>query len=406
MNKDGIYLLLPKLVKQLREKKVNLYPHSLLLRLLETKRFPFVITTSFTPIVEDCMRQIWGNEKVRVLQFNNDPNRSMKEEEGDINNENELGRPTVFYMFGKLCEEPHRYAVTDMDLMEFCKSWMTGAGVPRNIAECLKKRYLLFLGGSYNDWLFRFIWFSMRHKASGVQKDNASMFVVEKVDNKAMATNCNECLHGPTIIQSLKDKDSFEKFLERIDAFTQNDPKFVIQQIEQRLTKLDEANWIMDSEDDSDSPDVFLSYSRKDSDAATFLYRELTNKNLNVWFDTKSIDDAEKWRKRISIGIQKTKLFVPLLTHNVEREYLDVHEYRDEWEKAAEIARRIGGRPFIIPVVEKGFDFYNPNTSVPEQFKDINATQYSSLKELSDAAEVIARKLEELKELKKNLYNG
>ena len=372
LNKDAIYRLLDQLGKVVES------PHPLLQRLLGTKRFPFVITTSFTPVVENCMRSIWGD--VRVLQFNNDSQRSMQIGFGDIQNEKEMGQPTVFYMFGKVSTEPHRYVVTDLDMMEFCRTWLTGMGVPRNLAECLRKRYLLFLGGSYSDWLFRFIWFSMRHSVNEIHK--SSMFVVPN--------------------SSANSEDSFENFLERLETFTQHDPEYVIEQIEQRLIKLD-AEKNATNHKDSAGTDVFLSYSRSDSDAASFLCEELQRRGVNVWFDRNMIGEAAKWRQVITTGIHQTKLFVPLLTNNISQEYLDPHEYRTEWEEAANISKRLGGRAFIIPVAEFGFDFYDSLTNLPPQFQELNATWYTCREELSHVADVIVQKLEELRNLKKGL---
>lgn len=356
-----------------------LTPHPLLKRLLETKRFPFVITTSFMPIVERCMREIYGENNVRVLQFNNDSQRSMKVDFGDIRNEKELERPTVFYMFGRLCSEPHRYVVTDMDMMEFCKTWMTGNGVPRTLTECLKKRYLLFLGGNYSDWLFRFIWFSMRHNSA--ENHRASMFV--------MPENSHLDLKG------------FENFLERLQAFTQHDPEAVITQIEQRLSKYDEQQ-----EHESQSEygfDVFLSYSRRDSEIANRLCEELKKREINVWFDDQTISRGDNWELAIKDGIPQSKLFVPLLTQTVMREYIEPHEYRAEWDVAANIAKRLGRRAFIIPVAENGFDFYDTNTKLPEQLKQVNAVWYTSGEDISNVADVIEKTLKELNEQKNKL---
>ena len=379
LNKDGIYKLLNQLLG-----KVSEPAHPLLVRLLKTKRFPFVITTSFTPVVENCMREIYGQDNIRVLQFNNDSKRSMQVGFGDIQNEKEMTKPTVFYMFGKVCAEPHRYVVTDLDMMDFCRTWLSGMGIPRNLTENLKKRYLLFLGGSYSDWLFRFIWFSMRHGAT--ESHRASMFVVPDAESSNLG--------------------GFESFLERLEAFTQHDPEAVISQIEQRLAKIDEDQDKDKTSKEETGYDVFLSYSRTDKEDAEYLYEELKKRGLNVWFDRLAIEEADNWRKAILTGIRQSKLFVPLLTCNITQECLETHEYRIEWSEAAEIAKRMGGRAFIIPVAELGFDFYDSMTNLPEQFTELNATSYATRDELADAADVIQRKLQELNELKNRLNNA
>lgn len=377
-NRDAIYKMLTQTAT------ITAPVHPLLQRLLSTKRFPFVITTSFTPIVENCMRKIYGQDEVRVLQFNNDSQRSMQVGFGDILNEKEMTKPTVFYMFGKVCAEPHRYVVTDLDMMEFCRTWLSGMGIPRNLTECLKKRYLLFLGGSYSDWLFRFIWFSMRHGAS--ESHRASMFVVPESQKSKLG--------------------SFESFLERLEAFTQHDPEAVISQIEQRLAKIGSSQDTSKAAKAQPGYDVFLSYSRSDKDYAKYLCSELKKRGISVWFDEISIGEANNWKQAIQSGIRHSKLFVPLLTCNITQEYMDAHEYRIEWNEAAELAKRMGGRAFIIPIAELGFDFYDPLTNLPEHFKGLNATWYSSRDDLSNAAEVIMRKLQELNELKKQRNNA
>ena len=129
-----IYQVLSKVVKR---------PSDLLLRLLGTKKFPFVITTSFTPVVENAMKQVWGDDNVSILQFRNDPSRDLKPGEGDVLNIKKMTSPTVFYMFGKYSEEKNRYVVSDVDMMEFCKSWLADLKTPRVLTEAIKSRYLL-----------------------------------------------------------------------------------------------------------------------------------------------------------------------------------------------------------------------------------------------------------------------
>ena len=66
--KDNIYNIIDQVLNQMK-----LTPSDLIVKLLKTKKFPFVITTSFTPIVENVMRNVWGD--VQVLQFRNDASR-------------------------------------------------------------------------------------------------------------------------------------------------------------------------------------------------------------------------------------------------------------------------------------------------------------------------------------------
>ena len=371
--KDYIYALLDQLLSKVQET-----PYPPLMRLFMTKRFPFVITTSFTPIVERCMKEVWGKNAVRVLQFNNDSQRSMKVGFGDITDENDLLTPTVFYLFGKVSREPHRYVVTDMDMMDFCRTWLSGNGIPRNIATAIRKRYLLFLGGSYTDWLFRFIWFSMRQAA--IESQRSSLFVLPE--------------------NNLEEGDSFEAFLERLETYTLHNPDYVVDRIEQHVAGLDKQK----NKTQSDSY-VFLSYSRRDYHLAKSLRDSLELKGVKVWWDKDTIPQGERWEQAIENGISHCELFIPLLTENIEREYLEEHEYRREWLLAEKRQVKMGGRPFIIPVAQQSFDLYNTHTQLPNAFKEMNALIFTSPDETDGLAESIARELNKVMDLKKRMSN-
>lgn len=368
---DQIYNLISQILSNVHQiAEINSSPSQLLTDLLSTKKFPFVITTSFTPIVENAMKEIWGN--VNVLNFNNNPSDSIPERGGDIKTANDLMQPTVYYMFGKFCGTKDRYVVTDSDMMTFCSSWISGHGVPRNLTETLKKKYLLILGNNYSDWLFRFVWFGLRSTTSDMKSD---VVVNEGVE------------------------ESFKQFLDRLETFYQENPAEVIKRIkvdveERSLRHLSSVTY---------DTDVFISYSRADSTIAANLYNALTAKGLKVWFDTNSIQKAEDWETAISKGIRKTRLFVPILSRNIEQESLIPHEYRSEWNLAASLSSKMGGRTFIIPFSETGFDFYNPLTKLPSEFTSKNATWYKDENDLAEIIGVIFKELESLNEIENRL---
>lgn len=373
-NNDYIYQLLEFILG-----KSSVDPNPLLKRLLATKRFPFVITTSFTPVVEKCMQEVWRTAP-RVLQFNNDAKRSMQVGFGDVSGEKELTTPTVFYLFGKVSKEPHRYVVTDLDMMAFCRTWMSGNGIPRNVAECIRKRYLLFLGGGYSDWLFRFIWYSMRHSA--IERQRSSLFVIPE--------------------QSGIDEDSFEAFLERLETVTLHDPEYLVGQIEQRLKDLDDNR----ASKSLENRDVFLSYSRKDFELAARLAQELQDRGVSVWLDKDAIAYGELWQKAIEHGIRQAELFVPLLTETIEEEFMEEHEYRVEWMLAEERQKRMGMRTFILPVASEGFDFYDRKTGIPDAFQKLNALFIQHPQDLSTVADRIKEELDKVYRLKQKMGNG
>lgn len=84
----------------------NAEDNRLLIRLLSLPYFPFIITTTFDPIVENMMRRIHGN-KLRVLTFRNDAGKN-----DDIANGEEARQPTLYYMFGKADGKAGSFVVT------------------------------------------------------------------------------------------------------------------------------------------------------------------------------------------------------------------------------------------------------------------------------------------------------
>ena len=63
----------------------------------------------------------------------------------------------------------------------------------------------------------------------------------------------------------------------------------------------------------------------------------------------------------------------------------------------------MGGRTFIVPFVENGFDFYNQLTRIPKEFSKKNATWFSDETELDEITEVILREVANLKELESRM---
>lgn len=374
-NRDIIYSLIAEVITQIKDQQ-QLKPGELLRKLLATKLFPFVITTSFSPIVEIAMQEVWPDTPIRILQYRNDAKRDLKYMIGDIESERDLTVPTVYYMFGKYSFEPHRYVVTDLDMMDFCKSWLAGGNkVPRVLYEALKKKYLLVLGNDYSDWLFRFIWYSIR--------DTPSL------------------MKSSLVLQNNRAEHTLMEFLEQLQTFIEHDPNHMIMEIEQRVSeRLKEKNKYNQV---AAEYDVFLSYSRRDLNLVRKIRNSLFGLGLKVWFDEYDLSGGADWKNAIIKGINSTRLFIPILTHNIEREFMEPHEYRVEWLYAAEVARKMGGRVFIWPFAESGFDFYNEETKLPDEFLFKNASWFNIADDMTDLSKAVKSAVEKIKSKESSL---
>lgn len=348
---DNIYSIV---FDTLIENKETMSPSNLLKNILGIKQFPFIITTSFTTIVEDEMRKIWKDE-LKIIRFDNDP-----QAKHDIAGIEDMRKPTVFYMMGRAGDGAHKFVLTDEDMLDFCASWVSDtSNRPSNLVNAMKDKYLLVLGNSYSDWLFRFIWYSIRRKTYG---------------------NNNSCY------SSDMDNDELQKFLKRCHTFMQKNPEEFVSQIKHRLeirlknyeeTKFDKVE---------KDVDIFISYSRSDETIAKALYVSLTTRGKRVWYDRNNITYGDKFMDEITKGIQTARYFIPILSKNIEKERNDPHVYRQEWDTAMKVAISLG-RTFIIPVTEKELDF--KNSSIPEAILQHHVIDYTKVEDMENVADKI-----------------
>ena len=350
--KDNVYYQVNKVFGSKR-----FTPSQRLQRLLSIRQFPFVITTSFTPVVEQAMQGIWKDE-LKIMRFNNNPS-----ENDDIKNGTDLRKPTIYYMFGKVGEGAHKYVLTDTDMLDYVSSWLSNdnRARPKNLCSELKEKYLLMLGNNYSNWLFRFIWYSMRKPDLG---------------------------HGMLAYDTLD--DSLLNFLERAETFTKQNTSDVIDQIITRLERKLAENEETKFNKPEENMDVFISYSRSNSEIAEKLYETLTAQGKRVWFDRNNLTDGGNFMDEIRKAIRTAKYFVPILSESITREKGESHVYRNEWDQAIEVAISMG-RTYIIPLAEEGFDFYR--AAIPEKMQQHNAIFFSKDEGMDVVAEKIIHKM-------------
>lgn len=355
--------------------------NSLLMRLLSVPYFPFIITTTFDPVVENLMRSIHG-DKLQVKVFRNDASHN-----DDILNESEILRPTLYYMFGKADGKQGNFVATDTDLLKFAQAWMlpndsSSHAKPSRLSRVLAKRYLLVLGYDYQDWLFRFFWYAMKNDQFGA--DKSGMMAQSRHDQELIA------------------------FLNRVNAFTQVEPDMgklvdkLCRGIESTAHIKYQAKSILNSIPE-DGADVFISYSRGDSQIVEDLYNILTNKGLRVWYDRNSMQKGVDFMRQIENAVKNSTFFIPVLTKTIIDQADTEHPYRDEWRFAEKHIRRIGGVPYCFPFYEESFDMDNLVAAIPDDLKRHDAISFSTFN-YKKRAEEMADYL--LNELERRATNG
>lgn len=343
--------------------------------LLSIKYFPFIITTTIDPVIENAMLEIHG-KKLRVLSFDNNPRSN-----DDIRNSYDVTDPTLYYMFGRAKESKGNFVLSETDLLRFARSWLlpkdsSNFSKPANLSNALSNKYLLVLGSDFKDWLFRFFWFAMKD---------------EKLNNKSNIPN------GMDASEHLDDK--------LIDFLTFSNITSQIAEFQDFVTKLKERIEESETENDKETErfdrpvmntDVFISYSRADSKVAEQLYVALKELGLKVWYDRINIGLADDFKSEIRCAIRTCSLFVPILSHNIKKQAADEHIYRLEWFWAVEHKRMISSAiPYIVPLAENGFNMYDKLSDVPEDIQCHNAFFFDNSAHDS-SLKVFAKKLSEL----------
>lgn len=330
--------------------------NELLYRLLSIPYFPFVITTTFDPIVENIMRRIHG-DRLRVLTFRNDAGKN-----DDIENGEETKLPTLYYMFGKADGKAGSFVVTAEDLLKFSRSWMqpndsSGNVKPSRLSNVLANRYLLVLGYDYQDWLFRFFWYAMKSDSFGAEQ--GGMLAHTRQDSELIAFLTNQAKAFSQVEPNMK--DLVNRICEGVAKAENN-----IKPTTDAISRVPEQG-----------ADVFISYSRGDYELVEELYRILSSHGLNVWYDRQSLHHGLDFMRQIENAIRNSTFFVPVFTDTITKQTVKEHPYRKEWNYAVEHIQLIGGISYCFPFMEKGFNMDGLEEKVPKELKSHHAFEFT-----------------------------
>lgn len=274
-----------------------------LLKLIRTGYFRFVFTTSFDPLVEIAMRDVFG--EVRIMNIYDKMNR-------DITSKSDFDIPTIYYLFGKASypkenEVAKKFVATDNDALEVLRKWQLDMG-NSSLLRYASDKYLLTLGCTQNDWLFRFIWYTMKGGESGLSKG---------------------------VVATFDKSESLSHYLKMNHILIDNNASDLVNKILNAIKMKDETKW----EKPQRGCDVFISYSRADSAIVQRLYESLSSKGLKVWYDKMNLGGRHGglFMNLLKEAIDTSTLFVAVISDTISKQSQEVHVYRREWEWAKEL---------------------------------------------------------------------
>ena len=115
---------------------------------------------------------------------------------------------------------------------------------------------------------------------------------------------------------------------------------------------------------------VFLSYAREDLKTAQKIFKDLTDKGVNVWLDENELLPGENWKYAIRQAISESKYFMAVLSSNSVSK---IGYVQNELEIAMNILKQYPkNKIFIIPVL---IDECNP---ADEKLHDLHWADLSS----------------------------
>lgn len=316
-NKDKKQFLISALnnpdIFQLQSSEINLEVR----QLINSKLIKVVLTTTYDPLIETLMKEVWGNELL-IKNFGDEMDYDIPENvpllKDDI-------QPMIYYLFGKATNDVTNYrnpefVVEDDDHVKILKRWI--AKEPKNLMELIRNKRVLAIGCKFEDWLFRFFW-------------------------KAVIDDKNDCFKhflAITLTSSPSD-DRLRNLFDYYKLEYPDDVNIFLHELNEMIET--QRNNILLEERKKGS--IFISYCSANQDKALNLFYKLRSNNFNVWMDEKRLRPIQEYDKEIKDAIAKCRVFIPILSYAEtlhspaknpsDEQDPDFHYYRDvEWDLA------------------------------------------------------------------------
>ena len=336
-------------------------------QLAAIKHFDLFLSTTFDSLLEQAINEVrfQGAAGTRALAY------SEKRRVEDIAPESASGRPTVFYVFGKL-DATGDYCITEDKILEFTHRLQSRDQRPLNLFDALQSKSLLLLGCSFPGWLARFFLRAAKGEqflsqgARGVIADKGTPADVEFV----MFLERRQ-----TAVYSEGNAIEFVSELHRrwMERFGKRDTGGLPQQTAETTSQF------QDFKPDS----VFLSYASEDRPYALQVKQAFDEMGVDVWFDQSALESGDDYRLKIEKNIENCSYFVPLISRYTTT--LEKRFFQREWNKAIDEAAAYPREyPFIQPILVD--DTPLDSAGIPRQFRDRHIRKMDALPQLIEDA--------------------
>ena len=306
-----------------------------LVELLKTRHFRVVLTTTFDPYALELMEYVWGKGNVRVLNINTPRSNLEFDLEKYISDDIVTAiQPTLYYIFGKAfpANETRPFVVNDNDAIVTLSKWMSESA-PEKMLKYIRSKRILALGCKFDDWFFRFFWYTMRESIIEISQGE----VVVSLDE-----------------QSESDR-KLKQYFNNENIYYQSDARKFIDETLKRLGEYDMKEEIINKRK---RKGVFLSYAHEDFEIVRHIFLSLVKADIDVWFDERNLQGADNYEKNIPVAIAESRIFIPVLSAQCQKDLLNnaSRYYKDTEWSAAQTTCNVNDQYKVLPVRLSGYD--------------------------------------------------
>ena len=334
-----------------------------ILRLIKSKAFRLVLTTTFDPLIEEAMEDAWGGKgEIDIKNFGDRFNKDFSGLDRVVLADDI--KPTLYYLFGKATKHVSDYGnpkfiVDEEDYIQTIRDWMVAP--PKSLISYLSGKRILAIGCKFDNWLFRFFW------------------------RNVLETKRNTDDFKHLIAISLTSSESDQKLKEIFKLYNLKFPNDVNEFLHS-LNDAIEIQKVKALEEERSQGGIFLSYCSKDFPKVLNLFYKLKDCGFNVWMDNSELKYGDEYKSRISSAINNSTVFVPILSKEISRHLPakdrydekdeNYHFYRDfEWNNAQlkykNDRNNYDPSPCPLQIVPFALDDYNPRANaIPHQIKE------------------------------------
>lgn len=333
-----------------------------ILKLIESKAFRVVLTTTYDPLVEQAMIKAWGEGKFDVKNFGDSDNNDLISPDRFVLAHDV--KPTLYYLFGKATNNVSNYGnpkfiVDEEDYIQIIRSWMVSP--PKALMTYLSDKRILAIGCKFENWLFRFFW-----RAVLETKENKEDFK-HLLAISLTSTPADQKLKEIFKLYNLKFPEDVNEFLKGLNHAIE---------AQKRKAFIEERR----------EGGIFLSYCSKDFVRVLNLFYKLRDCGFKVWMDNSELKYGDSYKDCIKAAIQKATVFMPILSKEVsthqpanspyDENDANYHFYRDfEWKEAINRYNReqesIESMSNQLKIIPFALEDYNPREKkIPKEIID------------------------------------